>query len=39
MLSGHTVMHFEEGRIVERWTTGDLLGLMVQLGALPPPGS
>jgi len=39
VLNGHTIMRFRDGRVVERWTTGDLLGLMVQLGALPPPAA
>ena len=38
VLNGQTVMRFRDSRVVERWTTGDILGLMVQLGALPPPG-
>lgn len=29
--------HFREGKIVERWDTGDILSLMVQLGAIPAP--
>ena len=28
---------FREGKVIERWTNGDLLGLMVQLGAVPAP--
>lgn len=39
LLNGQTIMRFEDGRVVERWTTGDLLGLLTQLGAVPPPGS
>lgn len=38
-LNAHTMMRFEEGRVVERWTTGDLLGLLIQLGAVPAPGA
>jgi steroid delta-isomerase-like uncharacterized protein len=37
VLSGQTVLRFRDGRIVERWTTADLLGLMMQLGAIPAP--
>jgi steroid delta-isomerase-like uncharacterized protein len=37
VLDGQTVMHFREGRIVERWSIADMLGLLVQLGAVPPP--
>jgi steroid delta-isomerase-like uncharacterized protein len=39
VLNGHTIMRFRDGRVVERWTTGDLLGLLSQLGALPAPGA
>jgi len=42
--TGNTVrgeeMHISriaEGKIVERWGQGDNLGLMQQLGAIPPP--
>ncbi|HWC12208.1 MAG TPA: ester cyclase [Acidimicrobiales bacterium] len=38
LLSAQTIMRFGDGRVVERWTTGDLLGLLIQLGALPAPG-
>jgi hypothetical protein len=31
-------MRFRDGRVAERWTTGDLLGLLIQLGAIPAPG-
>jgi hypothetical protein len=37
VLNGQTVT-FRDGRVVERWTTGDMLGLLTQLGASPPPG-
>jgi predicted ester cyclase len=36
-----TEMHISrisEEKIVERWGQGDNLGLMQQLGAIPPPG-
>jgi predicted ester cyclase len=36
-----TEMHIyriSEGKIVERWGQPDLLGMMQQLGAVPPPG-
>lgn len=29
--------HFRERKIVERWDLGDLVSLMVQLGAMPAP--
>lgn len=37
--SGQTMMHFRDGRIVERWSTIDMLSLLVQIGAVPPPGA
>ena len=36
-MPGQTVLHFRDGRVVERWSTADLLGLLVQLGAVPAP--
>jgi hypothetical protein len=38
VLNGQTAMRFRDARVVERWTTADLLGLLVQLGAVPAPG-
>jgi predicted ester cyclase len=37
VLTGQTLLRFRDGRVVERWTTGDLLGLLMQLGAVPAP--
>ena len=37
VLEGITIMRFRGDQVVERWTTTDLLGLMVQLGAIPAP--
>lgn len=31
------VFRFEDGKIVERWTDLDRLGVMIQLGAVPAP--
>ena len=31
------IFRFRDGRIVERWTNFDRLGVMVQLGAVPAP--
>ncbi len=31
------VFRFRDGRIVERWTNFDRLGVLVQLGAIPSP--
>ena len=36
-LEGITMLRFAGGRVVERWSTSDFLGLLVQLGAFPPP--
>ena len=27
------------GKCVERWSTADMLGLLIQIGAVPPPGA
>ena len=37
VLEGITIMRFGGDEVVERWTTADFLGLMVQLGAVPAP--
>lgn len=34
-MTGITILRFEDGRCVERWSQADLLGLMQQLGAVP----
>lgn len=34
-VSGITMERLESGRVVERWTQGDYLGLLQQLGVLP----
>jgi steroid delta-isomerase-like uncharacterized protein len=31
--------HLREGKVVERWSNPDMMGLMVQLGAIPAPGT
>jgi hypothetical protein len=36
-LTGITVLAFHDGRVTERWSAADMLGLLVQLGAVPPP--
>lgn len=38
-MSGQTVLHFRNGRVIERWSTADMFGLMVQLGAISPKES
>jgi predicted ester cyclase len=37
-LEGMTILHFQNGKCVERWSNTDMLGLLSQLGAVPPPG-
>lgn len=37
-MMGCSVYHFKDGKIVEQWEYGDLLGLLQQLGAIPGPG-
>jgi predicted ester cyclase len=39
VLNGQTVMLFRNGQVVQRWTTGDMLGLLTQLGAIPAPAA
>ena len=34
---GIVIDHVTEGKIVERWSIGDQLGMMMQLGLLPTP--
>jgi predicted ester cyclase len=35
-LPGMTILHFRDGRCVERWSCADMLGVLVQIGAVPP---
>lgn len=37
-LGGITILRFRDGKCVERWSQADFLGLLIQLGAIPPPG-
>jgi predicted ester cyclase len=39
VLTGITVLAFRDGRVVERWSTADMLGLLVQIGAVPAPAA
>lgn len=32
-----TMLRVRDGRCVERWSTADMFGLMIQLGAIPAP--
>ena len=36
-LPGITTMRFGGDRVLERWSQADMLGLLVQVGALPAP--
>ena len=35
--TGITIMRFVDGKVVERWSESDMLGLLQQLGAIPQP--
>lgn len=37
-LSGITIIRMEDGYFKERWTQLDMIGLLTQLGLVPPPG-
>ena len=37
-LSGHTSFQFRGEQVIQRWSSADFLGLLIQLGALPAPG-
>jgi predicted ester cyclase len=39
MLPGITVLHFRDGRCVQRWSSADMLGVLVQIGAVPAPSA
>jgi len=36
-LPGITILHFGDDRVVERFSQADMLGLLVQIGAMPAP--
>ena len=36
-LPGLTILHFQGDRVIERFSQADMLGLLVQLGAVPAP--
>lgn len=38
VLPGITILKFRDGTVVERWSNADMLGLLVQIGAVPAPG-
>jgi predicted ester cyclase len=33
-----TILTMRDSKCVERWSTADMFGLMIQIGAIPPPG-
>ena len=33
--SGTTILHYKDGKVVERWSESDFLGLLQQVGAIP----
>lgn len=37
-MHGITILAFRDGLVTERWASADMLGLMGQIGAVPPPG-
>lgn len=36
-VDGITILHFEGDQVIERWSQADLLGFLVQVGAVPAP--
>jgi steroid delta-isomerase-like uncharacterized protein len=36
-LNGITILAFRDERVIERWAAADMLGLLVQIGAVTPP--
>ena len=38
VLTGITISRFANGKLVEDWTNSDTLGMLQQLGVVPPPG-
>jgi len=37
-MTGITILRFAGGKCVERWSEADFLGLLQQLGVVPPMG-
>jgi predicted ester cyclase len=38
-IDGITILHFRDGKCIERWSQADMLGYLVQVGAVPAPGA
>jgi steroid delta-isomerase-like uncharacterized protein len=38
-LPGITILRFHDGKVVERWSQADFMGLLLQIGAIPVPGA
>jgi steroid delta-isomerase-like uncharacterized protein len=38
VFNGTTIVRLENGKVAERWASLDMLGLLTQLGAIPPMG-
>jgi steroid delta-isomerase-like uncharacterized protein len=36
-LPGITILHFRRNRLIERFSQADMLGLLIQVGAVPAP--
>ena len=39
VVEGNHIHRLEDGQIVESWGQNDILGLLMQLGAIEPPGA
>ena len=39
VLPGITIMRFGGNTVIERWSNADMLGVLVQIGAVPPPAA
>jgi predicted ester cyclase len=38
-IGGISIYRFRNGKVVERWTSADVLGFLVQVGAVPAPAA
>jgi predicted ester cyclase len=39
VLPGITIMRFDGPTVLERWSSADMLSVLIQIGAVPPPGA